>query len=45
MLRASREELDSMGLTFNVASDFLGQVREDALGSHDPSDKVTLENR
>ncbi|CDJ67695.1 E3 ubiquitin-protein ligase, putative [Eimeria necatrix] len=45
VLRASREELESMGLTFNVASDFLGQVREDALGSHDPSDSVTIENR
>ncbi|XP_026193872.1 ubiquitin-protein ligase E3A [Cyclospora cayetanensis] len=34
-----------MALTFSVSSDFLGEQREDALGSHDPSTRVTVANR
>lgn len=34
-----------MNLTFSVSQDFLGEQREEALGSHDPDEKVTLENR
>ncbi|KAL8424432.1 hypothetical protein Efla_001034 [Eimeria flavescens] len=42
---ASAAGLAAMGLTFSVATDFLGEQRETPLGSHDPSDKVTLDNR
>ncbi|OEH77949.1 e3 ubiquitin-protein [Cyclospora cayetanensis] len=45
VLEATEEVLEGMALTFSVSSDFLGEQREDALGSHDPSTRVTVANR
>ncbi|KAL8443043.1 hypothetical protein Emag_006149 [Eimeria magna] len=45
VLKASDEALEAMRLTFSVSSDFLGEQRETALGSHDPTEKVTVQKR
>ncbi|KAL8271527.1 hypothetical protein Esti_004562 [Eimeria stiedai] len=45
VLNASAEALEAMRLTFSVSSDFLGEQRETALGSHDPNEEVTVQNR